>query len=121
MSEEVKKEEEVITPKEGAKSLREKLEELLSSMKDWERKPIIQVGKAVIELVKLPKRETTRRVEPERLAVHVRFEDSFKGIFIVDYEEFRDLLEALGNEKVKELVEAVSDVNKKKKVIEFKL
>jgi len=106
---------------EKEKSLTEKLEELLKSMKDWERKPLIQVGRAVIEIVKLPRRETSKRVEPERLALHVRFEDSFKGIFIIESEEFKDLLDALSNEKVKEIVEAISEVNRRKKVIEFKL
>ncbi len=101
--------------------LSEKLEKLLSSMKDWERKPVIQVGRAVVEIVKLPKRETSKRMEPERLALHVRFEDSFKGIFVIEYEEFKDLIDALTNEKVKEIVEAISEVNRKRKVIEFKL
>jgi len=101
--------------------LAEKLEKLLSSMKDWERKPVIQVGRAVVEIVKLPKRETSKRMEPERLALHVRFEDSFKGIFVIEYEEFKDLIDALTNEKVKEVVEAISEVNRKRKVIEFKL
>ncbi|HDN75997.1 MAG TPA: hypothetical protein ENG05_02585 [Acidilobales archaeon] len=102
-------------------TLIERLEKLLESMKDWERKPVIQVGKAVVEIVKLPRRETSKRVEPERLALHLRLEDSFKGIFIIDYEEFKDLQDALRNEKVKEVIEAISEVNRKKKVIEFKL
>jgi len=101
--------------------LTEKLEKLLASMKDWERKPVIQVGRAVVEIVKLPKRETSKRMEPERLALHVRFEDSFKGIFVIEYEEFKDLIDALTNEKVREIVEAISEVNRKRKVIEFKL
>jgi len=101
--------------------LTEKLEKLLTSMKDWERKPVIQVGRAVVEIVKLPKRETSKRKEPERLALHVRFEDSFKGVFVIEYEEFKDLIDALTNEKVKEIVEALSEVNRKRKVIEFKL
>jgi len=101
--------------------LTEKLEKLLTSMKDWERKPVIQVGRAVVEIVKLPKRETSKRMEPERLALHVRFEDSFKGVFVIEYEEFKDLIDALTNEKVKEIVEALSEVNRKRKVIEFKL
>ncbi len=101
--------------------LKEKLEKMLNEMKDWERKPLVQVGRVVVELVKLPKRETTKKVEPERLSIHVRFEDSFKGIFITDAEEFRDLIDALSNTKVKEVIEAVTEINRKRKVIEFSL
>ncbi len=104
-----------------APQLKEKLEKILNEMKDWERKPLVQVGKVVVELVKLPKRETTKKVEPERLSIHVRFEDSFKGIFITDAEEFRDLVDALSNTKVKEVIEAVTEINRKRKVIEFSL
>ena len=104
-----------------APQLKEKLEKMLNEMKDWERKPLVQVGKVVVELVKLPKRETTKKVEPERLSIHVRFEDSFKGIFITDAEEFRDLVDALSNTKVKEVIEAVTEINRKRKVIEFSL
>ncbi len=104
-----------------APKLKDKLEKMLNEMKDWERKPLIQVGRVIVELVKLPKRETTKKVEPERLSIHVRFEDSFKGLFITDAEEFRDLLDALSNTKVKEVVEAVTEVNRKRKVIEFSL
>ena len=104
-----------------ATQLKEKLEKMLNEMKDWERKPLVQVGRVVVELVKLPKRETTKKVEPERLSIHVRFEDSFKGIFITDAEEFRDLVDALSNTKVKEVIEAVTEINRKRKVIEFSL
>ncbi len=104
-----------------APQLKEKLEKMLNEMKDWERKPLVQVGRVVVELVKLPKRETTKKVEPERLSIHVRFEDSFKGIFITDAEEFRDLVDALSNTKVKEVIEAVTEINRKRKVIEFSL
>ncbi|OYT49446.1 MAG: hypothetical protein B6U73_05400 [Desulfurococcales archaeon ex4484_204] len=101
--------------------LLKKMDELLNTMKDWERKPLIQVGKAVVEIVKLPKRETARRVEPERLALHVRLEDSFKGIFIIEANELKDLLEALRGRNVMKVIEAIDLVNRKRRVIEYKL
>ena len=103
------------------KDLVSKLEELMSSMKDWERRPVVQVGRAIIELVKLPKRETAKRFEPERLALHIRLSDSFKGVFVVEYEELRDIAEALSSKTVDEVAKAIDAINKKKKVIEYEL
>ncbi len=103
------------------KDLVSKLEELMSTMKDWERKPIVQVGRAIIELVKLPKRETAKRFEPERLALHIRLSDSFKGVFIVEYDELRDIAEALSSKTVDEVAKAIDAINRKRKVIEYEL
>ena len=103
------------------KDLVSKLEELMGSMKDWERRPVVQVGKAIVELVKLPKRETAKRFEPERLALHVRLSDSFKGVFIVEYDELRDIVEALSSKSVDEVAKAVDAINRRRKVIEYEL
>jgi len=48
-------------PAQQAESLEERVEKLLESMKEWERKPVVQVGKAIVELIKLPKRETSKK------------------------------------------------------------
>jgi len=103
------------------KELVSKLEKLMAEMKDWERRPLIQVGKAIVELVKLPKRETAKRFEPERLALHVRLSDSFKGVFIVEYEELRDVTEALKSGTVENVAKAIDALNRRKKVIEYEL
>ena len=107
--------------KSKEKDLTSRLEELMSNMKDWERKPLVQAGKAIIELVKLPKRETAKRFEPERLALHVRLSDSFKGVFIVEYEELRDIIEALKSKTVDEVAKAIDQINKRRKIIEYEL
>ncbi len=110
------------SPGEGeGKDLTSKLEKLMAEMKDWERKPLVQVGKAIIELVKLPKRETAKRFEPEKLALHIRLSDSFKGIFIVEYEELKDVAEALGSRTVDDVAKAIDVINRKRKVIEYEL
>jgi len=103
------------------KELVSKLEKLMTEMKDWERRPLIQVGKAIVELVKLPRRETAKRFEPERLALHVRLSDSFKGVFIVEYEELRDVAEALKSGTVENVAKAIDALNRRKKVIEYEL
>lgn len=97
-----------------------KLEELMGGMKSWERRPIVQVGKAIIELVKLPKRETAKRSEPERLALHIRLSDSFRGIFITEYEELKDIIEALNSKSVDEVAKAIDTINRKRRIIEYK-
>jgi len=105
----------------GEMSLEEKIEKLLESMKEWERKPVVQVGKAIVEIVKLPKRETSKRIEPERLALHLRLTDSFRGIFISEESELRDIIEVLNNKVVHDIMNAIGAVNRKRKVIEYKL
>jgi len=108
-------------PVQQAESLEERVEKLLESMKEWKRRPVVQVGKAIVELIKLPKRETSRRVEPEKLTLHIRLTDSFRGIFVVEEAELRDLLEVLNSRTVQDLVKAVDVVNRKGKIVEYKL
>lgn len=96
-----------------------KLEELLNSMGDWEKKPLVKVGRVIIELVKLPRRELKRGVEPEKLALHIRLEDSFKGLFIENAEEFDDLSKAISAKLVGEVARKLNLINKK--VIEYGL
>ncbi|RLG87248.1 MAG: hypothetical protein DRO15_05165 [Thermoprotei archaeon] len=115
-----KEEERYEYPKESEELLK-KLEELANTMKDWERKPLVKVGRAIVELIKLPKRETSKRLEPERLALHIRLEDSFKGIFVVESGEFQDIVEALKTKIVTEVAKALDAINRKKRVIEYGL
>jgi len=105
---------------EEKQTLVDKLENLLNSMKDWERRPIIEVGRAVIELVKLPKRQTKKGTEPERLALHLRLKDSFKGIFIESYDELDDILRVLNSKTVHNIAKALDELSKKR-VIEYGL
>ncbi len=106
--------------KEEKQDLISKLENLRKNMKDWERRPIVEVGKAVIELVKLPRRETKKGTEPERLALHLRLKDSFKGVFIEGYDELDDIIRALNSKSVHEIAKALEELNKKR-VIEYTL
>ena len=105
---------------EEKQTLIDKLENLLKSMRDWERRPIIEVGKAVIEIVKLPKRQTKKGTEPERLALHLRLKDSFKGIFVESYDELDDILRALNSKTVHDIAKALDELSKKR-VIEYGL
>ena len=105
---------------EQEKNLVKKLEELLSSMKDWERRPIVEVGSAVVELVKLPKRQTKKGTEPERLALHLRLKDSFKGVFIENFNELDDIIRALTTKSVQEVAKALDELSRKR-VIEYGL
>ena len=105
---------------EEKQTLVDKLENLLKSMKDWERRPIIEVGKAVVEIVKLPKRQTKKGTEPERLALHLRLKDSFKGIFVESYDELDDILRALSSKTVHDIAKALDELSKKR-VIEYGL
>lgn len=106
---------------QGAAGLVSRLSQLLSSMKDWERRPLLKAGSVVVEVVKLPRRETKRGVEPERLVIHIRREDSFRGIIIDGLREFEDLLEAVRSEKVQEVARAIDEVNRSRRVVEFSL
>lgn len=106
---------------EELKQLIEKLGNLLNTMKDWERKPVIEAGKAVIEVVKMPKRETKKGSEPERLALHLRLRDSFRGIFIESYSELDDILRALTSKSVQDIAKAIDELNKRRSVVEYKL
>ena len=115
---------EVTTSEERAveekQTLVDKLENLLKSMKDWDRRPIIEVGKAVVEIVKLPKRQTKKGTEPERLALHLRLKDSFKGIFVESYDELDDILRALNSKTVHDIAKALDELSKKR-IIEYGL
>ena len=105
---------------EEKQTLVDKLENLLKSMKDWDRRPIIEVGKAVVEIVKLPKRQTKKGTEPERLALHLRLKDSFKGIFVESYDELDDILRALNSKTVHDIAKALDELSKKR-IIEYGL
>jgi hypothetical protein len=102
-------------------SISNKIENLMDAMKDWERKPIIQVGNVIVEVVKLPKKEGRKRVEPEKLSLHVRMADSFRGVLVASHDDLRDLVDALSNKVVTEVIEAIEKVNKKRRRVEFKL
>jgi len=102
------------------KPLEERLKELLASMKDWERKPIVSIGSIIVELVKLPKRELKRGTEPEKLAIHVRMKDAFKGVIVENEKELEDLAMAVQHKKVREVSKALEAVNEKK-VVEYRL
>ncbi len=105
---------------ESFEELVKKLEDLLNTMKDWERRPLVEVGHAVVELVKLPKRQTKRGTEPERLALHLRLRDSFKGVFIESFAELDDILRALNTKRVQDIARALDELSKKR-VIEYGL
>jgi hypothetical protein len=94
-----------------------RLEENLKSMKEWERKPVVEVGSIVIELIKLPARQRKRSVEPEKLALHIRLRDSFRGIFIERFEELDDLMRALATKTVQDIARALDELAKSRKPV----
>jgi len=47
--------------------------------------------------------------------------DSFRGIFVVEEAELRDLLEVLNSRTVQDLAKAVDAVNRRRKIVEYKL
>lgn len=100
------------------RALTEKLSDLLSTMRDWERKPVVKVGRVVVELVKLPRRETRKGVVPEKLALHIRLEDSFKGVFVEESSELEDLLAALQAKPVRDIAKTLDDINRRR-VVEY--
>ncbi|RLE53234.1 MAG: hypothetical protein DRJ33_01575 [Candidatus Methanomethylicota archaeon] len=100
-------------------SMVEKLSSLMAEMKDWERRPIVKVGSVIVELVKMPKRESKKGVRGERLSLHVRAEDSFRGVFLDDYTMYQDLVNALSYDKVREAAQALNEVNRR--VIEYRI
>jgi hypothetical protein len=103
------------------KPLEERLRELLESMKDWEKKPIVSTGAVIVELVKLPRRELKRGTEPEKLAIQVRMKDAFKGVIVENEKELEDLAVAVQHEKVKEVSRVLESVNRRGRVVEYKL
>ncbi len=98
-----------------------KLREMLDSMRDWEKKPIVKSGKIVVELVKLPERKSKTSSKPEHLALMIRREDAFRGLIIVSPEELEDLKKALSLEKLDELVKALWTIYKERSVQEFEI
>jgi len=63
-----------------------KLENLINTMKDWERKPLIKVGKAIVELG-----------------------------------ELQDIIEVLKTETVEKVAKAIDDINRRRRIVEYKL
>lgn len=105
--------------KSGEGVLASRLSELLASMKDWERRPLLKVGSILVEIVKLPRRESKRRFEPERLAVQIRREDSFRGLMVTGLAELEDLLEAVKSRRLYEVLEALDEIAREKRVVEY--
>jgi len=100
----------------GWRRVRGKLSKLLARMRPWEKRPLVRAGRAVVELVKIPARERRGRAVPERLALHVRLDNAFKGIFIDDSLTLEDLLIALQHGKVREVARALDDINRRRAV-----
>ena len=44
-------------PEPEREDLLSRVEDLMEAMKDWERRPVVQVGNVIVEIVKLPKKE----------------------------------------------------------------
>ena len=78
-----------------APDLKSKLEKYLKEMNPWESKPIIHTPYIHIELIKLPERRTKRGARPERLALHIKTADAFKGMIIESSVELESLIEDL--------------------------
>lgn len=110
-------------PKSNPKTqpdLKTKLQELYKSMSDWERKPVLQVGNIVVELIKTPPKQSKRTSMPGRLVLSIRRADSFRGIIIRGYSDIEDIATALNNDKIKEIQRALDELYlKKSQVIEF--
>jgi hypothetical protein len=86
-----------------------------------EEKPVVEVGKTVVEIVKLPKREMKKCSELEGLSIHLRLRDSFRGIFIDSFEELDDVIKVLLNKKIVDIVKAIDELDKKKSIVEYEL
>jgi hypothetical protein len=109
-------------PQENPKmSLEEKLKKLMESMQDWERKKIVETPNITVELVKLPKRETKKRTIPERLVLHVKRSNSFRGIIIDNMEVLEDLIKVLSNPKIRTIATALDTINGSTETIELEL
>jgi len=104
-----------------SESLEEKLLNLLSSMREWEKKPVLKSGRIVVELVKLPERRSKSSYKPEHLALMIRRDDAFRGLILVSPEELEDLRRAVTNEKLDELTRALWKIYKDKSVQVFEL
>jgi len=93
----------------------------MSSMRDWERKRIIDTGTIAVELVKLPERQSKKSYKPSRLTLHVKKSDSFRGILIDDIDELNDLIKVLTSEKIKAIAIALAKINGESEAIEIEL
>lgn len=102
-------------------SLYDKLARLLETMSPWEKRPILRVGSIMVELVKLPGRKTKMAIEPERLAIHIRREDAFRGLFIRGPGELKDLQLALSARRLREVLEAIARMEEARKLQEYEL
>ncbi len=105
----------------GEENLVSKLENLLETMKEWERKPVLKSGRIIVELVKIPGRKTRSTVKPERLAIMVRREDAFRGTILETPDDIEDVVYALSSEKVKELAVALKELYRRRRLQEFEL
>ncbi len=101
--------------------LKEKLLKLLNEMKPWEKKPVLKAGRIIVEIVKLPERKTKVSIEPERLVIHIRREDAFRGLFIKNPEELEDLAAAIKTHKIKEILRALAEIEESRKIQEYEL
>jgi len=90
-------------------------------MANWEKRPILKSGRIVVELLKLPEKRSKSKAEPERLVLHIRREDSFRGLLIQSKEELDDLLAAAQSEKLAEIASALTELYKRRRVQEFEL
>lgn len=99
----------------------DKLRELEENMKPWEKKPVLKAGKIIVEIVKLPEKKTKSTARPAHLAVLVRKEDAFRGILLESMEELEDLKIAVGSEKLEKIIEAIEQLMKEKRVVDFEL
>jgi hypothetical protein len=97
-------------------SLEEKLRILMNSMKDWERKKLLETANVTVELVKLPTKQTTKSFKPSRLALHIKRNNSFKGIIIDDTEVLEDLVKALQSPKLRQLIQTLEKLNGAEKI-----
>ncbi|OYT40285.1 MAG: hypothetical protein B6U89_02740 [Desulfurococcales archaeon ex4484_58] len=104
-----------------SEDLVEKMRELLNTMRDWERKPVVKSGKIIVELVKLPERRGKTRSRPQHLALMIRREDAFRGLLIVSPEELDDLRRALNVEKLDDIIKALWSIYKERSVEEYEL
>jgi len=91
-------------------------------LQDWERKPVASVGNVVCEIVKVPEKRTSRKVQPSRLVLSIRRADAFRGIMLLSVDDLEDLRTLLQSEKLTELMKAIEEhATKTAKEIKFEL
>ena len=94
---------------------------LMSSMRDWERRKVLETANVTIELIKLPAKQTAKSFKPPRLALHIKRSDSFKGIIVDSAEALEDMANVLQNPKLKQLAQALEKLNGTTATIEIEL